>query len=248
MNSDTATLPQIIEAYETALAKAGRFLVLVRDTGLQKKEVEVLREFKNRVKGFKYGAIQAKDEAAANHLFHMQCGVNAHISLLEMWIKVKERQYHDAWSSLIDAQEYVSIALRAADGGIGLEAFQKHLKKIEEVVFPGFSIYNSWGAIIKGGKCSVCGRQIDACDHIEGLVYWGRLCLRIHPDIVRMDHVSLVDEPRDRRCIITEISSDDGYYVDCMTLLQTRKTPDKDRESTGTFAGVFFSNQLLEID
>jgi len=50
------------------------------------------------------------------------------------------------------------------------------------------------------------------------------------------------------RCIITEISEDDGYYHDYMTGKVTRKAEDKEEGVAGRLAGVIFHNPSIEID
>ncbi len=78
-------------------------------------------------------------------------------------------------------------------------------------------MYNSWGAKLKGGKCSICGAYYDKCEHIDGLIYFGRLCTIIGFESLEADHSSLVDNPRDRRCIINKISTDEGFMRDYIT-------------------------------
>lgn len=248
MPTETATFPQLVNEYTAASSESARLGFLVRDTELQLHQIDSLTTLKDRIRGFKRGAVRAGNEQGANALFHLQCCLNAQISFLQMWVHLKKGDYYPAWDNLMDAEEYVSIALRAADIGVSLEDFLEHLKRTEQVVFPGYNVYNSSGMIIRGGKCSVCDKLFTECDHVEGLVYWGRLCARIHPDIVRVDHVAIVDEPRDRRCVITELTTDDGYYRDYMTWRKTRKAEEREEGTVGAFTGTVFHNDLAEID
>ena len=71
--------------------------------------------------------------------------------------------------------------------------------------------------------------------------------MRIHPQIVAINHSALVEEPRDRRCIITEVETEDGYYRDYMTWRKTKKA-EKHTNAVARFKGRLFSNKLLEID
>ncbi len=248
MNRQEATLPELIEEYTTAMKGGHRLGFLVGDTDLQVQTVDGLVALRKQVRGFKAGARGAGDERAANTIFHMQCGLNAMISFLTMWVELKRSNHQTAWNRLIDAQEYLSIALRASEGGTGVEEFLTRLQQVERVIFPGFPLYNSVGQIIRGGKCTICDRPFNSCEHVEGQVYWGTLCVRALPEIVEVDHVAMVDEPRDRRCIITEISEDDGYYHDYMTGKVTRKAEDKKEGVAGSFTGVIFHNPSIQID
>jgi hypothetical protein len=242
-----ATLPDLISEYTSATKEARNLGFLMRDTDLQLQQVDVLTNTKRRFRGFKEGAKRAKDEEAANIIFHMQCGLNAMISFLTMWTELKRGDHHSAWDKLIDAQEYVSIALRAAEGSIGLEDFLEHLVQVERLIFPPFPVYHSVGQIIRGGKCTVCEKPFNGCEHVEGRVYWGTLCARAQAEIVEVDHIAMVDEPRDRRCIITEISKEDGYYHDYMTGKKTRKAEEKEEGTAGRLTGIIFRFRSLEI-
>jgi hypothetical protein len=248
VSSQKATIPQLAEEYSAAVAEAAKFGYLVRASELQQEQIEKLLKLKSRIKGFKYGAIEADNEDAANTLFHLQCGLNAQISFLSMWILLKKSDYFAAWDALIDAEEYVSIAIRAADGGVGLDDFLTRLRNAEDVVFPGYGIYSSWGAVIRGGQCTICSKPFSECEHIEGKVYLGRLCVRVMPEIVKLDHVAAVKEPRDRRCVITELTTDDGWYRDYMTWQKTKKAENRKEGTLGSFVSRIFNARLLEID
>jgi hypothetical protein len=228
MNRRRATIPELVDDYTAAMKGGHQLGFLVRDTDLQVQKVDALVALKEQFRGFKTGARKAGNERGANIIFHMECGLNAMISFLTMWIELKRGSHQSAWSKLIDAQEYLSIALRASEGGTGVEEFLAHLQQVEQVIFPEFPLYNSVGQLIRGGKCTICENPFNTCEHVEGRVYWGTLCVRASPEVVKVDHVAIVDEPRDRRCIITEISEDDGYYHDRMTGKVTRKAEDKE--------------------
>lgn len=165
-----------------------------------------------------------------------------------MWIELKNGNHQAAWNRIIDAQEYISVAMRASDDGVSIEEFLEHVRTTEKVIFPGFPVYNSVAQVIKGGICSICEKEFNSCEHIEGRVYWGSLCVRSQVAIVTVDHVAMVDEPRDRRCIITEITEDDGYYHDYMTGEKTKKIDEHDKKAVGHFVGVILHNSSIEID
>lgn len=248
MSDEKATIPQLAEEYTTAVREAEKFGYLVRDAALQQEQVDILIRLKNRIKAFKYGAIKAGDERSANILFHLQCGLNAQISFLTMWILLKKEDYYAAWDTLIDAEEYISMAMRAADGGFGLEEFMNRLRRVEDAVFPGYRVYSSWGATIKGGKCSICKKPFSDCNHIEGFVYWGQLCVRVKWETVEVNHIAMVEEPRDRRCIITELTTDDGWSRDYMTWRKIKEVGEPKEGTLGSIVSRFFNTKLLEID
>jgi hypothetical protein len=173
MGSETASLEQLAKEYAAATAESKKFIFLARDTKLQADQITSLKKLKNRIKRFKYGAIGVGHENAANVLFHWQCALNGQISFLEMWIELNRRKYYAAWNRLVEAQEYVAIALRAAEDDLGLPEFLEHLRLAERVLFPGYNVYNSWGVVISGGNCSICDAPFGTCPHIEGIIYAG---------------------------------------------------------------------------
>lgn len=216
------SFPELIEEYNKLIKETMPLQYFIIDIGIQRNQIKVLRKFKNVVVNVKYQAIQREEEIIANDLFHLQSILNANMSLLDMWVLLKKNKHREAWNKLIDVYDYISFALRAGDNHFGIDDFLSKVENIEKVIFPGFNKYLSIGAIISGGICTVCRKEIDYCEHIEGLVYWGRLCLRVDAKM-EGNHVALVDTPRDRRCIIREILLENGYYQDYMTLKKLHK-------------------------
>lgn len=246
MAEETATLPELIRETVDAVNEAARFCYFVRDAGLQQEQVDCLLRVKNRVKGFKYGAAEAGNEGVANKLFQLQCRLNAQRLFLCMWLALKRDEPFQAWDELIGAQEYVAMALRAAADDIQLEEFLEHLQRAEEVIFPGFAYYQSWSVVMRGGTCTVCGRPLAECDHIEGRVYSGRMCARVNPELISCDHIALVKDPRDRRCVITELEVD-GQVRDYMTWRVVREVA-QPAERIATYTARLFSNRLPGVD
>jgi hypothetical protein len=164
-----------------------------------------------------------------------------------MWIDLKRNKHHNAWSFLIDSQEYLSYAIRSSDNFWGLNELSDQIKNIETVIFPGFPYYNSIGAIIKGGICSICQNSFGQCEHIEGIIYWGSLCKRIKYKIVSVDHSAIVTEPKDRRCIINKISTDDGYYRDYITWEKTTEKVKDPNQKYLMMSGVMVTLKELDV-
>lgn len=248
--TDQASIPDLMDEYISTVNDSLKYAYLVRAAELQQERVKVLIKLKNRIKGFKNGAVKAQDERAANALFHLQSGLNAYASELRMFIALKNEDLYDAWDLLIDAQEYVSYALRAGEIDVGIDNLKERLTLEENLIFPGYPRYNSYEAVIKGGICTICNSPFIECDHMEELVYWGKLCLRVHPDLVSFDSIALVEDPKDRRCIITELTNEEGDYIDYMTWRLTGEEVDEGLEENVLMRLKcrVFQNKLLEID
>ena len=244
---ETLTFNEVTEKYNTSLEEATNYVFFVRDINLQNGQIAKLKSFKENIKRFKAQAIERKNEQTTNIFFHFQCVLNSYISVLEMWASLKQNKNFDAWVKLIDAQEYLSIALRINIGKpFGVDGFREHLEHIEKAVFPRFSIFNSPAFIIKGGVCSICGQNLARCEHVEDKIYWGKVCKRIKAEVIETNHLAVVENPKDKRCIITEITADDNYYQDCFTWLKTEPVENPNSKEH-RFKGMFFSTQFLDI-
>ncbi|MEK0337744.1 MAG: hypothetical protein QQN55_08415 [Nitrosopumilus sp.] len=213
----TISIKDIIIKYNEYLDEALKYNYLVRDIDQQKEQIKKLTLFVQEIKYYKSQAIHNENKPYANTFFHFQCVLNSLISILNMWVELKNNKNKEAWNKLIDAQEYLSVAMRIECEQFGLKELLNVYEKIESVLFPGWNLYNSSAFIEKGGKCSICISEYAECDHLEGLVYMGRLCRIVERKPVVLDHTAMVEHPRDKRCIIEWISTDDGRKRDYMT-------------------------------
>jgi hypothetical protein len=246
-NSKTITFDEILKKYEEITQESLKYCCFVRDIAFQKQKIKELELFKKEIKSYKHHAVINKSERQANIFFHFQCCINSIISVLQMWISLKTNKFDIAWDYLIDAQEYVLIAFKADNNHIGLDNYLNHLYKIERAIFPEFPYFNSWGCIIQGGKCSVCGSDYGTCNHLEGLVYWGKYCTRINFKPIRLDHSSVVQNPKDRRCIIRYISTDKGEKRDYLTWKIKFDLFWNKAKSKRTMVGKIYSFKILDI-
>ena len=212
---------------------------------IYKKMIIELQEFNSLIRSVKRQAIEVNDEQSANSFFHIQCMVNSIISYLKMFLELKRRKYNKAWDLLMDAQEYTSYAMRVNEGSNGVDSLIDHLKKTEEILFPGFPVYHSIGFVMKGGVCSICGKKLETCPHIEDVIYTGRVCKRIHIEDFEVDHFAMVENPKDRRCIPVEFEFEPGKIYDYITLRFIRNTIDNEKKA-GTYlkAAVYNFNDL----
>lgn len=216
---DSVTVPELTERYNALLAEAIDLNYLVRDADLQRSKADDLEAFRMLVRHVKEQAIERGCEVDANRLFLFQCVISSFRCSLLMWIELKAGRPEAAWHLLVDAQEYASIAMRVPlRGAWGIDRHAERLAEVERLVFPGWPRFLSPGVVEDGGDCSICGRRYMECEeHVEGLVYAGRLCDRVNRTILEGNHVALVESPRDRHCIIRYVSTDDGRKKDYIT-------------------------------
>ncbi|MCR4734720.1 MAG: hypothetical protein K5829_06950 [Treponema sp.] len=51
---------------------------------------------------------------------------------------------------------------------------------------------------------------METCDNIEEKLYYGSICKRVNVTDVDMNHMALVKNPKDRRCVITKFEIEPG--------------------------------------
>lgn len=244
MNRKTVTFHEIHEEYCDFIDACAKFSCFTRSEEIQKEKVAECKNYLEVIRAYKCQAVNKGDCDRANEFFHMQCMINSMHSFLLMWINLKTGDYSKSWSNLVDSQEYASVARRIHNYE-GVQNLENRLNSAEIAIFPGWSVYNSPGFLETIGKCSVCNLSFYECDHIENKIYSGKLCQRVDREIIKADHFALVKEPRDRRCIITKISDDNGNELDYFTWEKTGKRTDP--EDGMHLEGVMFSIPTLDF-
>ena len=222
----------------------GNYIIYTRSTEAQHQKILECEKYLKFIKYHKYQSIKIENEFHANQFFHMQCMINTLKSFLFMWIQLKESDFENSWKSLVDSQEYLAIALKinSYEGALNLK---NSLKSAEELLFPKWGKYLSYGFIETIGKCSICHNIFTICDHIENEIYLGSICQRIDRKIIEIDHLALVSDPRDRRCITIKMSDDEGYEIDSFTLEKTGKRLDNSKGRN--FKGIVFHFSTLDL-
>jgi hypothetical protein len=245
MANKNITFTEIKDSYDEFIDSCAKFNSFTRSEKIQEKKYTECQEQIQVIKGYKQQAIQKEDEHIANQFFHFQCMLNSMASSLKLWIELKEEKHHSAWCNLIDAQEYIEIALKITDYD-GIRNMEYQLDCIEHAVFPGWSLYNSPGHTETIGKCSICKTDFIHCDHIENKIYMGQLCQRVDRKIIEANHTAMVKNPYDRRCIMTKVTGDNNKMIDYFTWEETDDLMEKDGQYY--VEGVLFSFHSLDVN
>lgn len=125
-----------------------------------------------------------------------------------MWLLLKEGRADDAWNELVAAQGSLAFAVKAHEGFAHVDGNIRRLDAIERLVFPP-QVFLSSGLIVRSQICSICEKEYEDCDHVKGRPYMGEICtITLVPSAV--DHVSIVDNPADKRCRILQFDVDGG--------------------------------------
>ena len=217
-----------------------------------KERIILLESNISTYRNFKLQAINQKLEYEANAFLYMQCTIQAIHSTFLTFELIRHNSNLKAWGKIIDAQEYIDIAIKARciiknDASLnrddGILEICNRIQKIEKGLFPSHKLYNSPAFIESIGKCSICHTNFLNCEHIEGEIYMGCYCIRIDRKIVELNHVALVENPRDRRCINTSKHNNLGQAIDVFS-----REPLKDKLNKDTFRGIIYHMEQLKIN
>ena len=223
------TMNEIKKLYLSVLEDSIPLLTYCRDLSLQKEMINKLKEHVIVFKNFKWQANHNKQEKNANYFFGCHNYLNAIKSCIESIVALKENNPHVAWDKLIDAEEYYSWASKIEECLLNEFSLDAFTKKMEDVLFPHFKVFSSLGFKTTKGDCSVCLKKIDECEHIEGRIYSGIACFEINKKLIEIDHSAIVENPKDRRCVPTEIS-ENGKMIDYFTLKEVRELNDNEND------------------
>jgi hypothetical protein len=210
------TVDEFIEYLNKEIEDAENYLAPARDSLKQKEKCFFLERILQNVASAKSQVIAYNDEFAANLFLGFECVIGCIMCELRMWIFIKQDKPNEAFDDLIAAQMGASDAIRAHTKFSHLTKNLKRLEDIELLMFPP-QVYLSSGFKCARLKCSICGEDYSACDHLKDRPYMGIFCQIIYQEM-EVDHVAIVERPSDKRCRVTKILTPDGYQ-DKMSLL-----------------------------
>lgn len=216
--------------------------------------INVLRSNIDLYRSFKFIAIKNNLEVQANSLLHMQCTLQSIHSVFLTFTLIRQNLNLKAWISLIDAYEYLDIAIKAKeivhthigvpiDDSNGVFEIRRRILNIEKGLFPSHKVYNSSALIETLGKCSICKNNFPDCEHIEGNIYSGLYCQRIEKEILDVDHIAMVENPKDRRCVYTSQHNLKEIAVDIFS-----REPLEQSLNNNEFRGLVYYKGQLDIN
>lgn len=206
---------RFIQKINKAIRECESLLFITRCSDLQRRALDSIRRESEAVTKAKAAAIKEEDEEYANALLGLQCVIAALTLELRMYLALKDEDPDEAWDHLVGAQNALAAATRAHEGFQHCRIRWKRLQTIEEIVFPS-QVYTSVGTVVHKLECSICREDYEQCEHLSGLPYMGEMCSTIVTS-AELDHVSLVEEPADKRCRITTVGLE-GIQRNWMTL------------------------------
>lgn len=144
--------------------------------------------------------VAAADEVL-NDIFVLETYVRFFIAYGDLWSKISKGLYSESWRRLQDANDLLRLIRKWS--GITLAPFDKQLSALE-TLYP-YKIFSSIGFVVERFECSICGNDIDSfeCLHRKNELYRGVRAIAIARNIQNIDHIAIVENPVDKRCVFT---------------------------------------------
>lgn len=155
------------------------------------------------LRSHKVAAVAEDDQALAKEIWCLETVIHARSSFESAFVALKAERYYEAWCKLYEAETFLK-ALRPHHSlhGYGLEWIAEYVSRFQSM-FP-YRKFASIGFLILEKRCGLCDailKPSTACRHRKGEIYNGEMCFHVLTD-VEPNHVALVDDPHDKRCII----------------------------------------------
>lgn len=189
---------------------------MARAIELQRDAIERLSTFEKVLVEHKRDAQTRAAEGEANQLLALTTMLNVLRSELAMFVALMEDRAGAAWDHLVVAQNDVGAAVRAHPGASGFEPYSERLLLHERNLFPP-QLFLSPGMTVGYSECSICSSPYGECVHVAGRAYMGEFCARVITEVSRLEEVSLVEHPKDKRRRIIAITDEDGVKRDFLT-------------------------------
>jgi hypothetical protein len=157
-------------------------------------------ELLSKLTAEKYAYASSADDVL-NDIFILEKYVQLFGEYGHLWRQIAAAQFSESWNSLQNAFDLIRLIRRFS--GLNVSAIEDQLYALE-TAYP-YNIFFSMGAIVERFDCSICGKDIDSfdCMHRKGELYRGQMAYAVARSIVQLDHVSMVEHPVDKRCVIS---------------------------------------------
>lgn len=122
---------------------------------------------------------------------------------VEVWEQIGLGQFSKSWLTLQDCADYLRQVKRYSMPPVsGFLAFIENQVVELEKLYP-YDVFFSVGMTVDLFECSVCGKDMDSfdCPHLRGELHRGNIAYGIAKKITKLDHVSMVLHPEDKRCV-----------------------------------------------
>ena len=148
------------------------------------------------------------------------------------WNLISEAKFGLSWGKLQDAIDCLRNLKKFClkDKSYNHLRFFEHQLVNLEKLYP-YEIFFSIGAIAENVRCSICDKDINSleCPHIKGELYNGKLAVGIIENVKELNHVAIVKNPANKRCVVEYKDTDEQfdhirYLANLLNSRQTKAT------------------------
>ena len=154
--------------------------------------------------------ISNNDEENAKRCLLLESILQIQHNYLKTYKLILKNKHDSAWSCIIDIENEIELIkpyIEVDFAKYKLDIVKDKNTKIQ-TLFP-YTLFFSAGYTVGNYRCSICGEVITLrhrCNHKKGQIYNGRWCFWIKENITNFDHVAVVTNPKDKRCIPKEFN------------------------------------------
>lgn len=172
--------------------------------------------------------LTSNDELILNDIYLLKQISLFHNSLISLWEDIYQEKYSNSWNHLqtcFDLLRNINKFSLNNQKTKELDFFEKQLLIIEKL-YP-YNVFMSMGMETSLFECSICKKNIDSfeCEHDIGELYYGEIAFGIAKDITDINHISMVENPMDKRCVAQY--SDDGHQFKGLQFLNKQLISDQ---------------------
>jgi len=149
--------------------------------------------------------LENEPEEVVNDHFLFTVALDALSHYSKFWQFIQSSQFSASWSTLQDLQDALRTLFRFAKQSniIAIRFIERQCEHLESL-YP-YRVFASVEAVYDSLECSICGRDLadPDCAHLPGDLYYGKVACGIVRDVRQLLAVSLVENPMDKRCIVS---------------------------------------------
>lgn len=188
------------EAILTSFAEPLRCNLVAIDTGIGLEQATELNQLTSRLTEARELYREAPD-IVLDDIFVLECYVRIFGEYGFLWYQIANSKFTESWNTLQNTFDLIRLVKKLSK--IDVSALEDQLCALE-TLYP-YTVFFSMGAVVERFDCSICGKDIDSfnCTHRRGELYRGQMAIAIARNIIELDHLAMVEQPADKRCVIS---------------------------------------------
>lgn len=241
----TINIGTLIEEYVKVSNETWPRLCAATATSILRPIISRLESLRIRLRQGKIAANQNSAFSVADAMLGRECLISCMYHEAQMWIGLREERPHDAWRDFVGAEQYLQLALRTPAAIEFEHLCANRLSRLQETLFPHM-MYMSCGYDHGAGRCTICERPLDECEHVKGRIYGGQVCAEFDLKFFDVDHVAVVEQPMSKHCYMSHQRQPNEDWLDRLSgEIVPREPGEKESEHGGMIVkATLYENRL----